>query len=74
MQGFQCTEAIAKGIVAYYQKYIDEASKKEIKENASLGGEFTPSFEEAKCSTTNAYVTHAVRTLDSVLRGLVHEL
>ena len=25
-------QAIAKGIVAYYQKYIDEASKKEIKE------------------------------------------
>ena len=25
-------QAIAKGIVAYYQKYIDEASKKEIKD------------------------------------------
>lgn len=25
-------QAIAKGVVAYYQKYIDEASKKEIKE------------------------------------------
>eukprot|EP00126_Sphaerothecum_destruens_P003669 Sdes_comp17446_c0_seq2m6669 len=25
-------QAIAKGIVAYYQKYVDEASKKEIKD------------------------------------------
>ena len=26
-------QAVAKGIVAYYQKYIDEASKKEIKDD-----------------------------------------
>merc|ERR1712129_286979 len=25
-------KAVAKGIVAYYQKYIDEASKKEVKD------------------------------------------
>ena len=25
-------QAIAKGIVAYYQKYVDEQSKREIKE------------------------------------------
>merc|ERR1719159_1436865 len=35
--GFTCQvyamrQAIAKGIVAYYQKFIDEASKKEIKD------------------------------------------
>ena len=33
----QCSfcQAIAKGIIAYYQKYIDEASKKEIKDRFS---------------------------------------
>ena len=29
-QIYALRQAIAKGIVAYYQKYIDEASKKEI--------------------------------------------
>eukprot|EP00928_Gymnodinium_smaydae_P051993 TRINITY_DN356_c0_g2_i1.p1 TRINITY_DN356_c0_g2~~TRINITY_DN356_c0_g2_i1.p1 ORF type:complete len:146 (+),score=25.00 TRINITY_DN356_c0_g2_i1:86-523(+) len=31
-QIYAMRQAIAKGIVAYYQKYIDEASKKEIKD------------------------------------------
>merc|ERR1712224_266395 len=31
-QVYAIHQAIAKGIVAYYQKYVDEASKKEIKE------------------------------------------
>merc|ERR1719160_2146420 len=31
-QIYALRQAIAKGIVAYYQKYIDEASKKEIKD------------------------------------------
>merc|ERR1719266_2989373 len=31
-QIYALRQAIAKGIVAYYQKFIDEASKKEIKE------------------------------------------
>mmetsp|Transcript_111883 Transcript_111883/g.361319 ORF Transcript_111883/g.361319 Transcript_111883/m.361319 type:complete len:147 (-) Transcript_111883:62-502(-) len=31
-QVYALRQAIAKGIVAYYQKYIDEASKKEIKD------------------------------------------
>mmetsp|Transcript_10212 Transcript_10212/g.14446 ORF Transcript_10212/g.14446 Transcript_10212/m.14446 type:complete len:137 (+) Transcript_10212:95-505(+) len=31
-QAYAMRQAIAKGIVAYYQKYIDEASKKEIKD------------------------------------------
>merc|ERR1712129_72728 len=31
-QVYAMRQAIAKGIVAYYQKYIDEASKKEIKD------------------------------------------
>ena len=31
-QIYAIRQAIAKGIVAYYQKYVDEASKKEIKE------------------------------------------
>jgi len=31
-QVYAIRQAIAKGIVAYYQKYIDEASKKEIKD------------------------------------------
>eukprot|EP00438_Fugacium_kawagutii_P030343 Skav223226 [mRNA] locus=scaffold2231:183899:184874:+ [translate_table: standard] len=32
LQCFTSCAAIAKGIVAYFQKYIDEASKKEIKD------------------------------------------
>merc|ERR1719188_278360 len=31
-QVYALRQAIAKGIVAYYQKFIDEASKKEIKD------------------------------------------
>ena len=31
-QIYAIRQAIAKGIVAYYQKYVDEASKREIKE------------------------------------------
>eukprot|EP00416_Gambierdiscus_australes_P037167 CAMPEP_0171092960 /NCGR_PEP_ID=MMETSP0766_2-20121228/38365_1 /TAXON_ID=439317 /ORGANISM="Gambierdiscus australes, Strain CAWD 149" /LENGTH=179 /DNA_ID=CAMNT_0011551313 /DNA_START=66 /DNA_END=603 /DNA_ORIENTATION=- len=31
-QIYALRQAVAKGIVAYYQKYIDEASKKEIKD------------------------------------------
>mmetsp|Transcript_14010 Transcript_14010/g.38284 ORF Transcript_14010/g.38284 Transcript_14010/m.38284 type:complete len:145 (+) Transcript_14010:41-475(+) len=31
-QIFAIRQAIAKGMVAYYQKYVDEASKKEIKD------------------------------------------
>merc|ERR1711884_1004204 len=31
-QIYAMRQAIAKGIVAYYQKFIDEASKKEIKD------------------------------------------
>merc|ERR1719405_249144 len=31
-QIYAIRQAIAKGMVAYYQKYIDEASKKEIKD------------------------------------------
>lgn len=31
-QMYAVRQAIAKGLVAYYQKYVDEASKKEIKE------------------------------------------
>eukprot|EP00929_Paragymnodinium_shiwhaense_P033865 TRINITY_DN1851_c0_g1_i1.p2 TRINITY_DN1851_c0_g1~~TRINITY_DN1851_c0_g1_i1.p2 ORF type:complete len:149 (+),score=55.32 TRINITY_DN1851_c0_g1_i1:82-528(+) len=31
-QIYALRQAIAKGIVAYYQKYVDEASKKEIKD------------------------------------------
>lgn len=31
-QIYALRQAIAKGIVAYYQKYIDEASKKEVKD------------------------------------------
>lgn len=31
-QIYAIRQAIAKGIVAYYQKYVDEASKKEIKD------------------------------------------
>merc|ERR1712087_316050 len=31
-QIYAMRQAIAKGIVAYYQKYVDEASKKEIKD------------------------------------------
>ena len=31
-QIYAIRQAIAKAIVAYYQKYVDEASKKEIKE------------------------------------------
>merc|ERR1712170_278006 len=31
-QVYAIRQAIAKAIVAYYQKYVDEASKKEIKE------------------------------------------
>merc|ERR1712060_338156 len=31
-QIYAMRQAIAKGIVAYYQKYIDEAAKKEIKD------------------------------------------
>lgn len=31
-QIYALRQAIAKGIIAYYQKYIDEASKKEIKD------------------------------------------
>merc|ERR1719217_401746 len=31
-QIYAIRQAIAKGVVAYYQKYIDEASKKEIKD------------------------------------------
>merc|ERR1719420_395343 len=31
-QIYALRQAIAKGLVAYYQKYIDEASKKEIKD------------------------------------------
>ena len=31
-QIYTIRQAIAKGIVAYYQKFIDEASKKEIKD------------------------------------------
>merc|ERR1712127_914122 len=31
-QIYAMRQAVAKGIVAYYQKYIDEASKKEIKD------------------------------------------
>jgi len=31
-QVYAIRQAIAKGIVAYYQKYVDEASKREIKE------------------------------------------
>jgi len=31
-QIYALRQAIAKGVVAYYQKYIDEASKKEIKD------------------------------------------
>ena len=31
-QIYAIRQAIAKGIVAYYQKYVDEASKKDIKE------------------------------------------
>merc|ERR1711937_295799 len=31
-QIYAIRQAIAKGVVAYYQKYIDEASKKEIKQ------------------------------------------
>ena len=31
-QTYAIRQAVAKGIVAYYQKYIDEASKKEIKD------------------------------------------
>merc|ERR1712014_51994 len=31
-QVYALRQAIAKGVVAYYQKYIDEASKKEIKD------------------------------------------
>lgn len=31
-QIYAIRQAIAKGIVAYYQKYVDEATKKEIKE------------------------------------------
>jgi len=31
-QIYAVRQAIAKAIVAYYQKYVDEASKKEIKE------------------------------------------
>lgn len=31
-QIYAMRQAIAKGVVAYYQKYIDEASKKEIKD------------------------------------------
>mmetsp|Transcript_60288 Transcript_60288/g.143663 ORF Transcript_60288/g.143663 Transcript_60288/m.143663 type:complete len:149 (+) Transcript_60288:105-551(+) len=31
-QVYAMRQAIAKGVVAYYQKYIDEASKKEIKD------------------------------------------
>jgi small subunit ribosomal protein S16e len=31
-QIYAIRQAIAKGIVAYYQKFIDEASKKEIKD------------------------------------------
>jgi small subunit ribosomal protein S16e len=31
-QIYAIRQAIAKGIVAYYQKYVDEASKREIKD------------------------------------------
>lgn len=31
-QVYAIRQAIAKGIVAYYQKFVDEASKKEIKD------------------------------------------
>merc|ERR1712216_186475 len=31
-QVYAMRQAVAKGIVAYYQKYIDEASKKEVKD------------------------------------------
>jgi small subunit ribosomal protein S16e len=31
-QAYAIRQAIAKGLVAYYQKFIDEASKKEIKD------------------------------------------
>eukprot|EP00929_Paragymnodinium_shiwhaense_P110566 TRINITY_DN776_c0_g2_i1.p2 TRINITY_DN776_c0_g2~~TRINITY_DN776_c0_g2_i1.p2 ORF type:complete len:149 (+),score=43.79 TRINITY_DN776_c0_g2_i1:73-519(+) len=31
-QVYAIRQAIAKGVVAYYQKYVDEASKKEIKD------------------------------------------
>merc|ERR1719327_2314429 len=31
-QIYAMRQAVAKGVVAYYQKYIDEASKKEIKD------------------------------------------
>mmetsp|Transcript_78725 Transcript_78725/g.202805 ORF Transcript_78725/g.202805 Transcript_78725/m.202805 type:complete len:147 (+) Transcript_78725:54-494(+) len=31
-QVYALRQAIAKGIVAYYQKYVDEASKKELKD------------------------------------------
>jgi small subunit ribosomal protein S16e len=31
-QVYAIRQAIAKSLVAYYQKYVDEASKKEIKE------------------------------------------
>lgn len=31
-QIYAIRQAIAKGIVAYYQKYVDEATKKEIKD------------------------------------------
>jgi len=31
-QIYAIRQAIAKGVVAYYQKYVDEAQKKEIKE------------------------------------------
>lgn len=31
-QIYAIRQALAKGIVAYYQKYVDEASKKQIKD------------------------------------------